>query len=256
MPADTQGKASNQPRQNWKALLIRFRPSTVSLEPSAALSTAKRPLERLPGWSNTGFLELHICNNSDTSGDRSLSASDPVSEHGIVDKLDATMKIVNVNGREHLANLKRTRGGVGSSASDEKQKRLESFFKKAKLGTTSKQSLPADGKDNKPVPVSGGKSTGKCFPTAFLTSSMMTSNFTQTCSETPCGSKNCTNCCLTVVPILLLSPRSCRISQLTVIQSPRLESAVPRYRWPFTHFTALWYVMATASHESTMLCFV
>lgn len=153
----------------WKAILTRFRPSTVSLAPSAALSTAQRPLERLPGWSNTGFLELEIHSNSDKSGHGSPSATNGPIEPSAINKLDATMKIVNVNGREHLASLKRTRGGVGSSASDEKQKRLESFFKKAKLDTSSKRVLPTKERDSKPAPVSDGTSIGKRLSISSIT---------------------------------------------------------------------------------------
>lgn len=42
--------------------------------------------------------------------------------------------IETVNGRDHLKNFKRTRGGVGSSKYDASQKSLDSFFKKRRIG--------------------------------------------------------------------------------------------------------------------------
>ena len=41
-----------------------------------------------------------------------------------------TMLINTVNGKDHLKHLKRTGGGVGSSKFDDKQKTIESFFKR------------------------------------------------------------------------------------------------------------------------------
>ncbi|KAJ9661145.1 hypothetical protein H2198_002089 [Neophaeococcomyces mojaviensis] len=125
----------------WKALLIRFRPSTVSLSPDVVLSNVKRSLENLPAWSNTGFLELHICSAQNTWQDTATTEENSSRQPKSTEKLDATMTICAVNGKEHLAHLKRTRGGVGSTASDERQQRLESFFKKRKVDTTPKPSL-------------------------------------------------------------------------------------------------------------------
>ena len=44
------------------------------------------------------------------------------------------MVIRKVNGKDHLKGLKRTGGGVGSSQFDEGQKKIETFFKKQKVG--------------------------------------------------------------------------------------------------------------------------
>jgi hypothetical protein len=43
------------------------------------------------------------------------------------------MVVRNVNSKDHLSNLKRTRGGVGSSTYDARQKSLEVYFKKPKM---------------------------------------------------------------------------------------------------------------------------
>lgn len=45
-----------------------------------------------------------------------------------------TTTILVINGRDHLQGLKRTRGGVGSARHDEKQKSIETFFKRRKSG--------------------------------------------------------------------------------------------------------------------------
>lgn len=44
------------------------------------------------------------------------------------------MIIQTINGKDHLKGLKRTGGGVGSSQFDEGQRKIETFFKKQKVG--------------------------------------------------------------------------------------------------------------------------
>lgn len=46
---------------------------------------------------------------------------------------DWTTVILTINGKDHLKNLKRTGGGVGSSRHDASQKNIESFFKRRKI---------------------------------------------------------------------------------------------------------------------------
>jgi len=43
-----------------------------------------------------------------------------------------TTTIITINGGQHLEGLKRTRGGIGRAQYDEKQKTMDSFFKRAK----------------------------------------------------------------------------------------------------------------------------
>lgn len=45
-----------------------------------------------------------------------------------------TTMILNVDGKHHLQGFKRTRGGIGRIEYDEKQKTMDSFFKRAKKG--------------------------------------------------------------------------------------------------------------------------
>ncbi len=120
----------------WKALLKRFGPGTVVLAPEIGSKTGSRPLEYLPGWSNTGYLELDIVTAPDpTDGKTTLieKALQPKTE-GAALLSGRKMVLRGVNTIDHLNNLKRTRG-VGSSTYDARQKSLEGFFKKAKLAT-------------------------------------------------------------------------------------------------------------------------
>lgn len=48
--------------------------------------------------------------------------------------LDMSLVVKAVNSQEHLIGLKKTRGGIGSSAHDPTQKTMDSFFKKRKIG--------------------------------------------------------------------------------------------------------------------------
>ena len=117
----------------WKCLLFRFKTSNIILSPDVFPPSPSRPLEHLPAWTNTGFLELEIrqlSNNKQEQRDAATGFDQADTSNA---KLNARMKICAVNSKEHLANLKRTRGGVGSSASDDKQKRLDTFFKKPRI---------------------------------------------------------------------------------------------------------------------------
>lgn len=116
----------------WRTMLLRFQPSTIKLKLNELTSGAGKSLERLPSWSNTGILELGIHQkpeSGDSSGETQLTAATPSDRQPL---LNATMEIRAVNSKEHLSNLKRTRGGLGSSASDGKQKNIDVFFKKQK----------------------------------------------------------------------------------------------------------------------------
>jgi Histidine phosphatase superfamily (branch 1) len=114
----------------WRALLQRFGPKSVSLGPGVG-ALPNKPLEYLPAWSNTGFLELDIKHSgssirADAALPRDLGLPKP--------KLSGyQMTIKKSNGKDHLNNLKRARGGLGSSTFDAKQKNLEGFFKKPKI---------------------------------------------------------------------------------------------------------------------------
>lgn len=115
----------------WRTLLERFGTQSVSLGPEVSLSTGSRPLQSLPAWSNTGYLELEIKPapvRPDLTPPRSVDADlrlPALSGH--------QMLIKSINRKDHLNNLKRTRGGLGSAAFDAKQKSLDGFFKRPKV---------------------------------------------------------------------------------------------------------------------------
>lgn len=116
----------------WRALLLRFRPLTISFDAVVLHLRSAKPIEHLPAWSNTGYLELFVKNIAHAA-DKEISAQDITVLSQKPASLNATMKIMGVNNKAHLNSLKRTRGGLGSSTSDDKQRRVDSFFRKPKV---------------------------------------------------------------------------------------------------------------------------
>ncbi|KAM5488831.1 hypothetical protein MaudMau93_003957 [Microsporum audouinii] len=84
----------------WRTLKQMCGPLNLTFGPFASLDSHSII------WSNTGYLELEL--------------------NGMPSNL--SIKVLTINGRRHLANLKRTRG-VGSSKHDPKQRKMESFFR-------------------------------------------------------------------------------------------------------------------------------
>jgi hypothetical protein len=155
----------------WKRLLLRLPPKSVSFSPSLLAGAREYSLERLGGWSNTGYLELQARRPLvpptvvPLQPAKTDAASPPTSESAPADAVEGqanaesspqntsqvpvsdvsqptnaltvpvgwTTSIEAVNGRDHLQSLKRTRGGVGSARHDSSQKNLDSFFKKRKV---------------------------------------------------------------------------------------------------------------------------
>ena len=128
----------------WRCLLRRFPERSVKLAPGLSIiAGAPTTLEYLGGWSNTGYLELEIRSsplaNAIDAIDTIHSLEAPSDEGTTFQPpslLGWTMVIKTVNGKDHLKDLKRTGGGVGSSKHDDSQKRLDTFFtpKRRKIG--------------------------------------------------------------------------------------------------------------------------
>ena len=127
----------------WRSVLKLFTNRTVTIAPGVAVSSAgaSTPLEYLGGWSNTGYLELDI-QPVITKPDNVVSESDLQDDPGgsrnaspdvLSPPPELRMIIKAVNSKEHLAGLKRTRG-VSSGKHDERQKKIDGFFKKSKIG--------------------------------------------------------------------------------------------------------------------------
>lgn len=115
----------------WRALLKQVGPRSVALGSGLSVLASSRPLEYLPAWSNTGYLELEIKPTSIPHDSNTPGSVDPELLEPALGGYEMLIKIVN--GKDHLNNLKRTRGGLGSTAFDAKQKTLEGFFKKPKV---------------------------------------------------------------------------------------------------------------------------
>ena len=118
----------------WKNLLARMSSNSVTLAPEVRLPGGTRPLEYLPGWSNTGYLELDFYPHREATTVNEVRGNASLARSMLP---GWRMKIISVNGKEHLSNLKRTRGGLGNVAYDSRQKNLEGFFKKPKTNDSS-----------------------------------------------------------------------------------------------------------------------
>lgn len=111
----------------WGCLLRRFSASHIDVAQGVEVAIkAMSSLEHIGAWTNTGYLELDI--HLRESGPASKSSTFQNEIPNIL--AGYKMTIIGINTKEHLRGLKRTGGGVGSSKHDEKQKSIESFFKK------------------------------------------------------------------------------------------------------------------------------
>lgn len=107
----------------WRALLSRFGTDDISLGPDVGVQSPSRPLEYVGAWSNTGYLELEITSRA--------KDQKPASNTDAIHYSDFVLKVLAINRRDHLENLKRTRG-VGSATYDSRQQQIEGFFKRPK----------------------------------------------------------------------------------------------------------------------------
>jgi 2,3-bisphosphoglycerate-dependent phosphoglycerate mutase len=101
--------------------------------------------EHLTSWKNTGYLEARVVHTS-------KAASSGAAESTVIDAATLSAKgissasltfvIKRINCIEHLQGLKKTRGGIGSSQFDAKQKTMDSFFKPAAMKRKAVEDLP------------------------------------------------------------------------------------------------------------------
>ena len=149
----------------WRRLLLRLPRKSLKIAPEITAARGNLILEHIGGWSNTGYLELsiranqtpemHSDQNSEPAGvatlptlvppplqsegaDVSITPSKP-EEPDVGNKTKSSMltswstSILTIDSKQHLVGLKRQPGGIGSSAYDEGQKKLDGFFKRQKL---------------------------------------------------------------------------------------------------------------------------
>lgn len=102
----------------WNCFMHAFPWGSVSFSPEVALSET-RGGTLVPFWSNTGYMELSVRRPTPAI---STEADSPLSGW--------TMKVLSVDNKTHLRDLRRTRGGIGSLQHDTKQRSIESFFKR------------------------------------------------------------------------------------------------------------------------------
>ncbi|ETN43721.1 uncharacterized protein HMPREF1541_02880 [Cyphellophora europaea CBS 101466] len=109
----------------WRALLRRFPSHNITIGPDVGPLGPSRPLEYIGSWSNTGYLELAIHDRCQQDGDEhsQLHPSSPATFTGF------GLNVLAINRKDHLENLKRTRG-VGSAAYDARQQQIDGFFKR------------------------------------------------------------------------------------------------------------------------------
>jgi broad specificity phosphatase PhoE len=109
----------------WQTLLRQFEAGSVLLAPDLDVPGFGRPLEYLPSWNNTGYLEVIIKKPTmETVVQDSATGKTRLALAG------HSMTVLGVNNKDHLVDLKRARGGIGSAPHDAKQKSLDGFFKK------------------------------------------------------------------------------------------------------------------------------
>jgi broad specificity phosphatase PhoE len=158
----------------WRRLLLRLPRRSLTIAPKVTAARGGLVLEHLGGWSNTGYLHLEI-RRDDSETDHDVTAkknevpeaaditSTPVSPSKDASVPSDTLEgkasdvkpevasstcnsknltgystnILAVDSKQHLAGLKRQRGGIGRSAHDESQKKLDGFFKKQRVAWVS-----------------------------------------------------------------------------------------------------------------------
>lgn len=131
----------------WNCLVELFDPMSISLMPGIAAWEGGPAALLSPSWSNTGFMELSIRMKQSpssspsqrllTSHEARIASSSIMDTEGTPpDSLAGdillqgwSMKILAVDSKEHVAGLRRTRGGIGSASFDNRQKRIDQFFK-------------------------------------------------------------------------------------------------------------------------------
>ena len=105
------------------ALLQRYAPSELSrlLPPDLPGGSKLRgpPKLRL-SWSNTGYVDVAVSVVRDIDGSKKEGP-----QAGLA---SVRMQVLAVNCIDHLAGLKKTRGGIGSAKFDAKQKTMDAFF--------------------------------------------------------------------------------------------------------------------------------
>jgi len=154
----------------WRRLLLRLSRRSLRIAPEVTAARGDLVLEHLGGWSNTGYLHLEIRKDDQQADPDATSEESEVPEsaytpqqsvspshdtstppdavgsnasEGVSSLASTTANskklagysttILAVDSKQHIVGLKRQRGGIGRSAHDESQKKLDGFFKKHRV---------------------------------------------------------------------------------------------------------------------------
>lgn len=112
----------------WNCLVELFDPTNISMASGVTSRDGGPAALVVPSWSNTGFMTLLVRPQPVGPATDIL----PSNHGGPTGSLlhGWSMSILALNSRDHLANLRRTRGGIGSATHDGRQKRIDHFFKR------------------------------------------------------------------------------------------------------------------------------
>ena len=152
----------------WRRLLLRLPLKSLTIAPEVMAARGDVTLEHLGGWSNTGYLHLSIRRDEaqksheakpisdsdlpdeilntakpvpliaeDAATSPATKSTSPENEPDSVNDASSprmlhgySTRILAIDDKQHLIGLKRQRGGIGRSAHDESQRKLDGFFKK------------------------------------------------------------------------------------------------------------------------------
>ena len=100
----------------WAYCIEIFNSTDTQVAPGM-YDTNMTTLHRKPTWSNTGYMTILI--TPDTTRRNMLRTIIP----------GFAFVVLSIDEKKHLANLHRTRGGVGTAAHDVKQRKIDHFFR-------------------------------------------------------------------------------------------------------------------------------
>lgn len=112
----------------WNCLVQAFPPRSVHLTPEVAALCRGGTL--VPFWSNTGYMVLSIRRYPVQSSDAAMDIDTPSVTTAESPLSGWSIMVLSLDEKSHLRDLRRTRGGIGSSQHDTKQKSIESFFRR------------------------------------------------------------------------------------------------------------------------------
>ncbi|CAG7946922.1 unnamed protein product [Penicillium nalgiovense] len=99
----------------WSYFIEIFNPADTKVAPGIC-DTNMTTLHRRPVWSNTSYTTVLITPN--------------LTERAVLPTVmpKFAFVVLGIDDKKHLANLRRTKGGIGTAAHDVKQKRIDQFF--------------------------------------------------------------------------------------------------------------------------------